>query len=127
MPGDIFFGLLVFGLGVGLAFVTASIAALAGVPERESGVASGLSNTSFQIGAALGVAIVTTVAVTRTNDYLPPTPAPTTSSPSPKASSAFLAVAILAATGAALALLLRTGPHQTAEDELEPVSVTAGD
>ena len=68
--GDIFFGLLVFGPGVGLAFVTASIAALAGVPEHESGLASGLSNTSFQIGAALGVAIVTTVAVSRTEDYL---------------------------------------------------------
>ena len=68
--GDIFFGLLVFGPGVGLAFVTASIAALAGVPEHESGLASGLSNTSFQIGAALGVAIVTTVAVSRTDDYL---------------------------------------------------------
>src|SRR5215475_2827704 len=67
---DIFFGLLVFGPGVGLAFVTASIAALAGVPERESGLASGLSNTSFQVGAALGVAIVTTVSVTRTDDYL---------------------------------------------------------
>ena len=40
--GDIFFGLLVFGPGVGLAFVTASIAALAGVPERDSGLASGL-------------------------------------------------------------------------------------
>ena len=68
--GDIFFGLLVFGPGVGLAFVTASIAALAGVPDHESGLASGLSNTSFQIGAALGVAIVTTVAVSRTEDYL---------------------------------------------------------
>jgi MFS family permease len=128
MPGDIFFGLLVFGPGVGLAFVTASIAALAGVPERESGVASGLSNTSFQIGAALGVAIVTTAAVTPTNDYL----ATNTSANHLVAltegfQSAFLAVAILAATGAALALLLRTGPHQTAEDELEPVSVTAGD
>src|SRR5262249_40134501 len=67
---DIFFGPLVFGPGVGLAFVTASIAALAGVPEDESGLASGLSNTSFQIGAAVGVAIVSTVAVTRTDDYL---------------------------------------------------------
>src|SRR5499426_1002067 len=68
--GDIFFGLLVFGPGVGLAFVTASIAALAGVSERESGLASGLSNTSFQVGAALGVAIVTTVAVSRTEDVM---------------------------------------------------------
>src|SRR4029434_1467527 len=68
--GDIFFGLLVFGPGVGLAFVTASIGALGGVSERESGLAAGLSNTSFQIGAALGVAIVTTVAVSRTDDFL---------------------------------------------------------
>ena len=45
-----FFGLLVFGPGVGLAFVTASIAALAGVAEKEAGLASGLSNTAFQIG-----------------------------------------------------------------------------
>ena len=49
--GDIFFGLLVFGPGIGLAFVTATVAALAGVAERESGLASGLSNTAFQIGA----------------------------------------------------------------------------
>ena len=67
--GDVFFGLLVFGPGVGLAFVTASIAALAGVPEKEAGLASGLSNTSFQIGAALGVAAVATVSVTRTKDF----------------------------------------------------------
>jgi predicted dithiol-disulfide oxidoreductase (DUF899 family) len=68
--GDIFLGLLVFGPGVGFVFVTALIAALAGVPRRESGLASGLSKTSFQIGAALGLAIVTTVAVSRTEDYL---------------------------------------------------------
>src|SRR5262249_5884954 len=66
--GDVFFGLLVFGPGIGLAFVTASIAALAGVREHESGLASGLSNTAFQIGAALGVAIVSTVAVSRSDD-----------------------------------------------------------
>ena len=68
--GDIFFGLLVFGPGVGLAFVTATVAALAGVAEDEAGLASGLSNTAFQVGAALGVAVVTTVAVSRSKDYL---------------------------------------------------------
>ena len=62
---DIFFGLLLCGLGIGLAFVTATVAALAGVAEHESGLASGLSNTALQIGTALGVAIVTTVAVSR--------------------------------------------------------------
>ncbi|HEY8236818.1 MAG TPA: MFS transporter [Gaiellaceae bacterium] len=120
--GDIFFGLLVFGPGVGLAFVTASIAALAGVAERESGLASGLSNTSFQIGAALGVAVVTTVAVSRTDDYLA---ASADANPlvalTEGFQSAFLAVAILAGIGVVLALAL-LGRSQTAPDEeLEPV------
>jgi hypothetical protein len=42
---DIFLGLLVCGLGTGLAFVTATVAALAGVAEQEAGLASALSNT----------------------------------------------------------------------------------
>ena len=108
--GDIFFGLLVFGPGVGLAFTTASIAALAGVPERESGLASGLSNTAFQIGAALGVAIVSTVAVSRTEDFLA---ADTGASPlvglTEGFQSAFLACAVLAGIGTVLALALLGG------------------
>src|ERR671911_2126728 len=68
--GDIFFGLLVFGPGVGLAFVPATVAALAGVAEQDSGLASGLSNTALQLGGALGVAILTTVAISRSEDYL---------------------------------------------------------
>jgi EmrB/QacA subfamily drug resistance transporter len=68
--GDIFLGLLLFGPGVGLTFVTCSIAALAGVQEREAGLASGLSNTMFQIGGAIGTAIVSTVAVSSTNDFI---------------------------------------------------------
>jgi hypothetical protein len=62
---DIFIGLLLCGQGIGLAFVTATVAALAGVAEHEAGLASGLSNTALQTGTALGVAIVTTVAVSR--------------------------------------------------------------
>jgi EmrB/QacA subfamily drug resistance transporter len=68
--GDVFLGLLLCGLGVGFTFVTVSIAALAGVAEHQAGLASGLSNTSFQIGAALGTAIVSTVAVSRTTDVI---------------------------------------------------------
>jgi hypothetical protein len=60
---DIFTWLLLCGLGIGLAFVTATVAALAGVAGHEAGLASGLSNTALQTGTALGVAIVTTVAV----------------------------------------------------------------
>jgi len=125
--GDIFFGLLVFGPGVGLAFVTASIAALAGVPERESGLASGLSNTSFQIGAALGVAIVTTVAVTRTEGYAATNAgADRLVALTEGFQSAFLAVSILAGIGVALALLL-LGPRPRVPErqpELEPAPAT---
>src|SRR6476660_1491409 len=67
---DIFSGLLLCGLGIGSAFVTATVAALAGVAEHETGLASGLSNTALQIGTALGVAIVSTVAVSRSAGYL---------------------------------------------------------
>src|SRR4029434_5489036 len=124
--GDIFFGLLVFGPGVGLAFVTASIAALAGVPEHESGLASGLSNTAFQIGAALGVAIVTTVAVTRTDDYLAAnTGASHLVALTEGFQSAFLAVAILAGIGVALALLLLGRPHGVPQEQLGPAPVPA--
>jgi EmrB/QacA subfamily drug resistance transporter len=62
---DIFFGLLVFGPGLGATFVAASVATLAGVAERESGLASGLNTAAFQLGGALGSAIVTTVAVSQ--------------------------------------------------------------
>jgi predicted MFS family arabinose efflux permease len=126
--GDIFFGLLVFGPGVGLAFVTASIAALAGVPERESGIASGLSNTAFQIGAAVGVAIVSTVAVTRTDDYLAANiGADRAVALTEGFQSAFLAIAILAAIGVVLALTLLGRPRHAEELELEPSPTPAGD
>jgi predicted MFS family arabinose efflux permease len=61
--GDIFFGLLLFGPGLGATFVAASVATLTGVAEREAGLASGLNNAAFQIGAAIGSAVVTSVAV----------------------------------------------------------------
>jgi EmrB/QacA subfamily drug resistance transporter len=125
--GDIFFGLLVFGPGVGLTFVTASIAALAGIPERESGLASGLSNTSFQIGAAFGVAIVSTVAVTRTDDYLAANSgANQLVALTEGFQAAFLVCAALAGVGLALALLLLGGPRAEVQ-EVEASPVPAGD
>lgn len=60
---DLFLGLLVFGPGLGAAFVAASVASLAGVAERDSGLASGLNTASFQIGGAFGVAILSTVGM----------------------------------------------------------------
>jgi MFS family permease len=122
--GDIFFGLLVFGPGVGLAFVTATVAALGGVAEHESGLASGLSNTAFQVGAALGVAIATTVAVTSSKDYLAAhVGANRLVVLNHGFQSAFLALVVLAGIGMALALLLLGGPRKAPQERLEAIPV----
>jgi EmrB/QacA subfamily drug resistance transporter len=55
----------VTGAGTAFAFIPVSIAALAGVGERDAGVASGLLNTSQQLGGAIGVALASTVAASR--------------------------------------------------------------
>jgi MFS family permease len=116
--GDIFFGLVVFGPGVGFAFVTATVAALGGVAEHESGLASGLNNTAFQIGAALGVAIATTVAVTSSKDYLAAhVGANHLVVLNEGFRSAFLALVVLAVIGGALALLLLGGPRTMLNDK----------
>ena len=119
---DVFFGLLLCGLGIGLAFVTATVAALAGVAEHEAGLASGLSNTALQIGTALGVAIVSTVAVSRSRDYLA---ANKGANPlvvlTEGYQSAFLVCALLAGIGLALALLLPGRPRKAAHEWPEPV------
>jgi MFS family permease len=67
---DLLPGFLLIGLGLGFSFVPISIAALAGVQPAEAGLASGLINTSQQIGGALGIAALSTIATTRTSDAL---------------------------------------------------------
>jgi len=57
-------GYLLVGVGIAFSFIPMSVAALAGVAHEEAGLASGLINTSQQIGGALGVAIAATVAFT---------------------------------------------------------------
>jgi predicted MFS family arabinose efflux permease len=58
---------LVTALGLGLSFVPVTIAAVAGVPQHEAGLASGLINTSRQMGGALGLAVLATIASERTH------------------------------------------------------------
>ena len=67
---DIFPGFLVSGIGLALSFVPMTIAALIGVDESDAGIASGLINTSQQIGGAVGLAAATTIAMTFTNRYV---------------------------------------------------------
>ncbi len=68
--GDLFIGFILIGIGLGFSFVPVSIAALAGATDKEAGLQSGLINTNQQIGGALGLAILITVATTRQNHLL---------------------------------------------------------
>jgi EmrB/QacA subfamily drug resistance transporter len=67
---DLLPGYLMVGFGLALSFIPVSIAALAGVGPRDAGLASGLLNTSQQIGGAIGVAIASSVAVSRATHLL---------------------------------------------------------
>jgi EmrB/QacA subfamily drug resistance transporter len=66
--GDLLPGFLLVAVGLGFSFVPISIAALAGVEAHEAGLASGLINTTQQIGGALGIAALSSIATSRTTD-----------------------------------------------------------
>ena len=116
--GDLLPGFLLIAVGLGFSFVPISIAALAGVEPAEAGLASGLINTSQQIGGALGIAALSTIATSRTSDAI--------ATGSTKASAlvtgfhgAFWAGVIIAAVGvvAALTLIRRDELEQAPEAE----------
>jgi EmrB/QacA subfamily drug resistance transporter len=67
---DLFPAFVLGGAGMGFSFVPVTIASLTGVDRSEAGVASGLINTSRQIGGALGIAAVSAIAVTSTSHYV---------------------------------------------------------
>ena len=64
--GDLFPAFIVGGSGLGLSFVPVTISSLQGIGRSDAGVASGLINTSRQIGGAVGLAAVTAIAATST-------------------------------------------------------------
>jgi EmrB/QacA subfamily drug resistance transporter len=68
--GDILFPSLIAAVGLGFAFVPMTIAAVAGVEPHEAGLASGLINTSQQVGGALGLAILASIANSRTDSLM---------------------------------------------------------
>jgi EmrB/QacA subfamily drug resistance transporter len=67
---DVLPGMLLFGLGGGMASTPLLLAALSGVAPSESGVASGVVNTTLTMGGAFGLAILTSIAAARTKDLL---------------------------------------------------------
>jgi MFS family permease len=68
--GNIAPGMVLMGIGLGAIFVSVTIAATNGVPRHEAGLASGLLNTSQQIGGAVGLAVLTGVVASSNSHYL---------------------------------------------------------
>jgi EmrB/QacA subfamily drug resistance transporter len=66
--GHMFVPLALFGLGIGTTFTPMTLTATAGVPPREAGLASGLVNTARQVGGAVGLAVLATLAAGATRD-----------------------------------------------------------
>jgi hypothetical protein len=67
---DLLGPMVVAAAGLGLAFVPVTIAAVAGVRDHEAGLASGLINTAQQVGGALGLAVLATIANSRTTSEM---------------------------------------------------------
>src|SRR5204863_9142934 len=103
---DILGASLLAAIGLGFGFVTSTIAAVSGVKAQEQGLASGLINTSQQIGGALGLAVLSTIATTRTHDVLAAGGSSPTKALTDGFQSAFLGGAVLAGLGFLAALIL---------------------
>jgi EmrB/QacA subfamily drug resistance transporter len=123
---DLLPGFLIIGVGIGFSFVPISIAALAGVEPAEAGLASGLINTSQQIGGALGIAALSTIATTRTADAVAAGSAQDVALVD-GFTAAFLAGAIVAAIGivAALTLIRRDELAQVPEEAKPALDLAA--
>ncbi|MFI9405645.1 hypothetical protein [Nocardia sp. NPDC052316] len=66
----IFGPMVLFGTGAGLAFPALMNLAMSGVAPEEAGLASGLANTTMQVGGALGLAVLATLSASKTTDLL---------------------------------------------------------
>jgi EmrB/QacA subfamily drug resistance transporter len=116
---------LLAAVGLGFGFVTSTIAAVSGVEEREQGLASGLINTSQQIGGALGLAVLSTISISTTDDLLG------TGTPVPNAltegfQDAFLGGAVIAALGFVATLILIRSRDSRAHVEMSQTELAGG-
>jgi EmrB/QacA subfamily drug resistance transporter len=121
---DLLPALVLAGMGVALSFVPMTIAGLSGVERADAGVASGLINTSRQIGGAIGLAAVTTIATTYTTRYADAHPGVTTTSSGALTHGfdvAFYALTALAVVGAFVAAVF-IEPQRRQEVEPEVVA-----
>jgi EmrB/QacA subfamily drug resistance transporter len=122
---DVLPSMILLGLGAGMAFSPVLLAAMSDVEPPEAGLASGLVNTSFMMGGALGLAVLASLAASRTDTLLADGESQTTALTGGY-HLAFLLGAVFAAAAAALgAFLLRPQTPQTAPARDEAIGEPA--
>ena len=129
---DLLPGIMLASIGMGLTFVPVTLIATSGIPDSDAGLASGLFNTSQQIGGALGLAILSTLAVSATDDTLAGVGGQPTSDDQAQAlvdgfHVAYFGSAVLIAIAAVSLLLLlrRQDVVAVSEGEAAPAAVAA--
>jgi hypothetical protein len=122
--------LMIAGVGLGLTFVPMSIAALTGVGPRDAGLASGLINTSPQIGGAIGLAIASTIATAYANRFVEANPGTPPFSPEATLNGFHVAFAVQAGlilAAAVVSLVLIEGRPRRTEVATDVEMVAAVD
>ena len=123
--GQVLPAMIVIGIGFGMSFVPATIAATSGVAPEDSGLASGLLNTTQQVGGSLGLAVLSAISTSRTASALDDgstLPAALTDG----FTGAFTVSAILCAVAAVLAMVLLPGRRREPEDiDVETVAMSS--
>ena len=125
---DLLPGLMPMSLGMGLTFVPITLMGTGGVREDDAGLASGLFNTSQQVGGSLGLAILSTLAAGATSSYLA-SHAGTSAVLAARVSgyqTAFAAAAVMLAAGAVILVVsLRARHMRVLDTELAPTMAAA--
>jgi fucose permease len=111
--------MLLLGLGAGLSFPALALLAMSSVRPSEAGLASGLVNTSLQVGGALGLAVLTTLATDRT-ETLRADGDSVASALTEGFQLAYLVGAGLALTAVVIAVTLLSSPPPPVEEEVAP-------
>ena len=109
---DVLAASLIAAVGMSLAYIPAMVAALSGAKPEEQGLASGIFNTSYQVGSAFGLAVMTAIAAAQGADRLDDLAALTDGF-----QAAFIGAAGIAAAGSLLAFSLLRSPQADAVEE----------
>jgi EmrB/QacA subfamily drug resistance transporter len=124
--GNLLVGLVPMSLGMGLTFVPITLLGTSGVKAEDSGLASGLFNTAQQVGGSLGLAILSSLAASRTTSLLHTGDSGVLAARVAGYHVAFLAAAImLALAGGLMTFALRRRDVRAIDIELETVGAPA--